>query len=414
MRSEQIPHEARVIVVQQGARHNYAMPAAFADRGMLEALYTDLCHGRGLGRLTGLAARLPGAPTSAARLANRRPPGNVLARTRTFDAVGLELHRSMARRDEAATRRREVLIRRAGDQMRRAGFGRATHVLSMFGEGRSFLEDAQRNGLRVVCDVNVALSSERIVREEQQRFPDWEDPIYYWGETLKAADGTFDPTGPMLRHSDRLLCPSEFVRDDLVENFGVAADRTWLLPYAVDPRWLDLETTPEPGRILFVGTAELRKGVHYLALAATLLHDQHSNYQVRVAGGVTERIRAQPAARDLTFLGRVPRAQVAEEFAKADVMVLPSLAEGSAGVIYEALGAGIPVVTTKASGSVVRHGVDGLIVPARDPDALADAVDRIVSDRALRARMSLAARERAREFVWDRFSERLVDAVVTA
>jgi len=414
MRSEHISPRARVIVVQQGARHNYAMPAAFADRGMLEALYTDLCHGRGLGRLTGLAARLPGAPPSAARLANRRPPQNVLERTRTFDAVGLKLHGTLAMRDEATTRRREALIQQAGKQMRRAGFGQATHVLSMFGEGRSFLEDARRKGLKVVCDVNVAMSSERIVREEQRWFPDWEDPIYYWGETLRAADRSFDPTGPMLRHSDRLLCPSEFVRDDLVENFGVAAERTWLLPYAVDPRWLELETTPEPGRALFVGTAELRKGIHYLAAAATLLRAQDPIYQVRVAGGVSNRIRIQPSARDLTFLGRVPRDQVAEEFARADVLVLPSLAEGSAGVTYEALGAGIPVVTTKASGSVVRDGVEGLIVPARDPEALAGAIDRIVSDRDLRARMSKAARERAREFVWDRFSERLVDAVVTA
>jgi glycosyltransferase involved in cell wall biosynthesis len=414
MRLEQAPNQARVIVVQQGARHNYAMPAAFADRGMLEALYTDLCHGRGLGRLTGLAAHLPGAPRSAARLANRRPPANVLDRTRTFDAVGLKLHRSMAVRDEATTRRREDLIRRAGDQMRRVGLGRATHVLSMFGEGRSFLEHAQRSGLKVVCDVNVALSSERIVREEQQRFPDWEEPIFYWGETLRTADGAFDPTGPMLRYSDRLLCPSEFVRDDLIENFGVAADRTWLLPYSVDPRWLELETRPEPGRILFVGTAELRKGVHYLAAAATLLRGRSSTYQIRVAGGVTERIRGQPTARDLTFLGRVPRAQVAEEFAKADVLALPSLAEGSAGVTYEALGAGIPVVTTKASGSVVRDGVEGFVVPERDPEALVGAIARIVSDRALRMRMSQAARERAREFVWDRFSERLVEAVVTA
>ena len=406
--------DVRVIVVQQGARHNYAMPAAFADRGMLEALYTDLCHGRGLGRVAGLAARLPGPAASAARLAGRRPPENVLDRTRTFDLIGLKLHKANGLRDEANTRRREALIRKAGDQMRRAGFGRATHVLSMFGEGRGFLEAARAKGLKVVCDVNVALSAERIVREEQQRFPDWEDPLYYWGETLKGADRSFDPTGPMLRESARLLCPSEFVRDDLVENFGVAPERTWLLPYAVDPRWLELQTRPEQGRVLFVGTAELRKGVHYLAQAATILKAENPDYEVRIAGGVTDRIRSQHSARDLTFLGRVPRARVADEFARADVMALPSLAEGSAGVIYEALGAGIPVVTTKASGSVVRDGVDGLIVPERDPEALAAAIDRIVQDRSLRARMSASAREHARQFVWTKFSERLVEAVAGA
>jgi glycosyltransferase involved in cell wall biosynthesis len=406
--------DTRVIVVQQGARHNYAMPAALADRGMLEALYTDLCHGRGVGRVAGLAARLPGRLSAAARLANRRPPANVLDRTRTFDLVGLQMHRTYGLHDADGARRREALIGRAGDQMRRAGFGRATHVLSMFGEGRSFLEEARRRGLKVVCDVNVALSAERIVQAEQARFPDWEDPIVYWGETLKDPGGGFDPTGPMLRASDRLLCPSEFVRDDLVENFGIDPARTWIMPYAVEPRWLELQTESQPGRVLFAGTAELRKGIQYLGPAAELLHARSADYEVRVAGGVSARIRGQERTQRLAFLGRVPRARMSEEFARADVFVLPSLAEGSAGVVYEALGAGLPVVTTKASGSVVRDGLEGFIVPERDPDALAEAIDRIVSDRELRARMSRAARVRARAFAWDRFGERLVEAVTSA
>ena len=80
------------------------------------------------------------------------------------------------------------------------------------------------------------------------------------------------------------------------------------------------------------------------------------------------------------------------EFRQADVFVLPTLAEGSAEVINEALGAGIPVVTTPAAGSVVRDGIEGRIVPERDPAALAAAIDELLSDRPLRARMALAAR----------------------
>jgi glycosyltransferase involved in cell wall biosynthesis len=204
------------------------------------------------------------------------------------------------------------------------------------------------------------------------------------------------------------------VRDDLVENFGIDPARTWIMPYAVEPRWLELETDPQPGRVLFAGTAELRKGIQYLGPAAELLHARSADYEVRVAGGVSARIRGQKRTQRLAFLGRVPRAGMAEEFSRADVFVLPSLAEGSAGVIYEALGAGLPVVTTKASGSVVRDGLEGFIVPERDPDALAEAIDRIVSDRELRARMSRAARVRARAFAWDRFGERLVEAVTSA
>ena len=93
------------------------------------------------------------------------------------------------------------------------------------------------------------------------------------------------------------------------------------------------------------------------------------------------------------------------------MLVLPSLAEGSAGATYEALAAGVPVVTTPAAGSVVRDGIEGRIVPERDPVALADAIAEIVEDRDKRARMSVAARERARDYTWERYGERLVGAL---
>src|SRR5947207_337643 len=102
-----------------------------------------------------------------------------------------------------------------------------------------------------------------------------------------------------------------------------------------------------------------------------------------------------------------------EEFAGADIVVLPSLAEGSAAVIYEALAAGLPIVTTPEAGSVVRDGIEGRIVPSRDPEALANAIAEIVKDREKRERMSHAARERAREFTWERYGERLIATLKT-
>jgi len=91
--------------------------------------------------------------------------------------------------------------------------------------------------------------------------------------------------------------------------------------------------------------------------------------------------RKPEQCRHLKFLGRIPRAQIAGEFAAADLLVLPSLAEGSAETTYEALACGVPVVTTLEAGSVVRDGIDGRIVPSRDPVALADAIAEIVEDR---------------------------------
>ena len=207
------------------------------------------------------------------------------------------------------------------------------------------------------------------------------------------------------------ICPSEAVRDDLVRHWGVATERAMVVPYGMNPQWLALEPKPQRGSVLFVGTAELRKGIHYLAMAAEKLSSRGFNYEFRVAGNVTDQVRRQPVSRHLNFLGRVPRDRIHKEFQQADVFVLPSLAEGSAEVTYEASAAGVPVVTTRAAGSGARDAVEGRIVPERDPDALADAIEQIVEDRALRDRMALASRERARDYTWERYGERLVAAL---
>ena len=79
------------------------------------------------------------------------------------------------------------------------------------------------------------------------------------------------------------ICPSEAVRDDLVRHWGVATERTKVVPYGMNPQWLTLEPKPQRGRLLFVGTAGLRKGIHYLAMAAEKLIG--TGTELRVPGG---------------------------------------------------------------------------------------------------------------------------------
>jgi glycosyltransferase involved in cell wall biosynthesis len=97
--------------------------------------------------------------------------------------------------------------------------------------------------------------------------------------------------------------------------------------------------------------------------------------------------------------------------AAADVFVFPSLFEGSAVVTYEALACGLPSVVTPDAGSVVRDGVEGLLVPAGDVGRLAEGMERLGSDPELRASLGRAARRRAEEFDWLRYHASLHDAV---
>jgi glycosyltransferase involved in cell wall biosynthesis len=277
----------------------------------------------------------------------------------------------------------------------------------MLGECGPLIGAAKNCELTVITEIYILLSAERILAEEQRRFPEWEpEPIDFDGVRNKFAEQR-----ELLNQTDYAVCPSEIVRGDLEREFKFGEGRSAVVPYGVDGGWLTATVWPVTGRVLFGGTAGLRKGIHHLAKASELLQGRRRLYEFRIAGEVTQRIARLRECRHLTFLGRVPRDQVQAEFASADVFVLPSVAEGSAEATYEALAAGLPVITTEAAGSVVRHGIDGWVVPERDSVALAEAIERIIGDRHLRATMSLAARERAREYTVERYGERLVAAL---
>jgi glycosyltransferase involved in cell wall biosynthesis len=400
----------KFIAVQNGARRGYAVPLILEGAGMLERFYTDLAGNIGAGRVLSALSVVPAVGTRFQRLASRQIPAEIAAKTRTFGRVQLGglLRDTLGARDGASRFRRHLqLDERWGRAMIRAGFGEATHVFSMLGEGGSFLSEAHRRGLTVVNEVYIVLASENILRKERERLPEWE-PAATDNDAVRKKHQREDV---LLERSHYFVCPSEAVQDDLVNRCRVPRERTTLVPYGMHPRWLELAPQPRPGRVLFVGTAELRKGIHYLAMAAEQLHARGFRYEFRVAGNVSDQVRRQPVCRHLNFLGRVPRDHIHEEFQQADVFVLPSLAEGSAEVTYEALAAGVPLVVTPAAGSVARDGVEGRIVPERDPAALADAIEQVVEDRALRARLAQNARERALDFTWEKYGERLLAAL---
>jgi glycosyltransferase involved in cell wall biosynthesis len=398
------------VVVQIGARHGYAVPAVLEQAGLLERLYTDICGDIGWGRQIARARFVPGLRPRLSRLAGRHLPGAIRGRTRTFGwpACQHALRAGRTRSDAAAAFREHLRFSGAlGRAMAGAGFGSATHIYSMLGECAPFVAEGHRRGLKVVSEVYILLSSDRLLAEERRDFPEWEPGVPDFAAIRRQAIRE----DVLLTRSHHFICPSPAVQDDLVANFGISRERTSLVSYGVHPRWLEIEAHPARGRVLFVGEANLRKGIHYFAMAAERLRSRGHGYEFRVVGGVTQAVADQPLCRELDFLGRVSRDAIHQEFAAADVFVLPSLAEGSAGVTYEALAAGVPVVTTPAAGSVVRDGIEGRLVPERDPVALADAIAEIVEDRDQRARMSVAARQRARDYTWERYGERLVQAL---
>jgi glycosyltransferase involved in cell wall biosynthesis len=100
------------------------------------------------------------------------------------------------------------------------------------------------------------------------------------------------------------------------------------------------------------------------------------------------------------FIPHVPHDEVHTIYQHGDVLVLPTLYEGSALVVNEAMASGLPVITTPNAGSAVQDGVEGFIIPIRDADALISRIEALYEDPKLRAEMGHRARRKALEQTW--------------
>jgi alpha-maltose-1-phosphate synthase len=212
--------------------------------------------------------------------------------------------------------------------------------------------------------------------------------------------------------ADRILVPSEHIAGELVRN-GTPRDRLDVVPYAADTR----RFVPAPGKVhgpactfLFAGGITQRKGIKYLLEAWRLI--KRPGWRLQLLGALpAETGPLRPYLDEVEWLGRFPHAEVPARMASADVFVFPSLFEGSAVVTYEAMACGLPCIVTAEAGSVVRQGHDGLIVPARDVNALAAAMERLGTDAAFRAACAGSARGQAEAHDWPRYHDAVLRAV---
>jgi glycosyltransferase involved in cell wall biosynthesis len=211
--------------------------------------------------------------------------------------------------------------------------------------------------------------------------------------------------------ADAITVPSNVARRSFLD-MGVPAEKIHVIPYGVR---LDRfkPTTPPPTdsfEVLFAGQISLRKGVPYLLEAFARL--RHPRKHLTLGRAVPEDIRTVLATlptENVTVAGDISRDELARLMSRSHVLVLPSVEEGLALVQGEAMACGCPVIATTATGSedLFTDGVEGFIVQDRDTAVLADRMQQLADDPALRNRMSAAALERVKSLGgWDRFGER--------
>ncbi len=218
--------------------------------------------------------------------------------------------------------------------------------------------------------------------------------------------------------SQHLIVHSQFVKDTLLARHAVFPERITVVPhgeFSLYKRWNDQDWPEREGTILFFGRIWPYKGLEYLIAAEPIISAAcpQAHFIIAGQGENFDRYRAMMVHPErFEVLNKyIPREDVPRLFQQASVVVLPYIEASQSGVIPLAYAFGRPVVATTVGGipEVVAHGRDGLLVPPRDSDALAQAVVTLLRDRKTRHRMGEQALEKTRnELSWTAIAHQVI------
>ena len=213
--------------------------------------------------------------------------------------------------------------------------------------------------------------------------------------------------------ADAILVPSLVARGSF-ERAGYR-ERTMVVNAGVDHHFFSSPAKSAPGdifRVCFAGRVELLKGLPYLLRAWNQLGlTQAELVLIGEVAPEMNRIIKQWAPSNVRFLGFLPPSELADWYRSSHLFVFPSVNEGLARVIFEAMSCGLPVVATELSGAedCITQGIEGNVVPARNVEALAEAILWHYKNPEASAAMGGAARSRVeRQFTLPHYVERVI------
>lgn len=393
-----------VIVAHPGTQHSYETALAAQEAGLLRNYLTGLYDKRDSRGLRVLSLIGPVRKGLAGRCHEKLRPE--LVRHYPAGELGYlaAVRGPLARRANQIVRWRnrrfdQIVAREIERQRPAAIVCYDTCALEAF-------RAARRLGIRCVLDQSLGHRNTmvQLMREEAERHPDFADtlptdlPEWFLHECHEEA---------VL--ADFILAGSDYVRETMVAH-RVEASRIVTIPYGADPACFKPVERIEDGklRVLFVGHLSQRKGIKYLLEAVKRL--ALPQLELTLVGGIIGSGKGLGRYRDwFRHIPAVSHRQVHEYFQQADLFVYPSLHEGSAIAIYEALACGLPVITTRNSGSVIRDGNEGFLVPTREVEALMEKLLLLYQRPELRREMARNAYWRGCQFTWSGYRKRVSD-----
>jgi glycosyltransferase involved in cell wall biosynthesis len=395
------------VILSSNVAHYHHAARALADAGRLRRYITGVVpRGRSVERLLPHFWR--------AKLAGRELPtlerGRVVSLTAPEVAQRLSAATRVLPRDRSVRLQNTLFDRLAARHVDRCD---AFHFVSSIGLRSA--RKAKRLGALVVCDERAEHPDVqlRVLPEEYERLGiPYQPHVNVWADVVRAE----------YELADYLVVGSDYSKETYVDA-GWASERVFVIPYGFEPELFAPSRAPRARGelvVLFCGQLTPRKGVHHLVEAFRGL--ELPSVRLVLVGPADPLLRrhveAWAADERIEVVGEVPKIELPRYYEAADVFALPSVADAQPLTCLEAMASGLPAVVTTAMGSreIVRDGVEGFVVAPSDPEALAEALARLDTDRELLEMMSAAAVHRAAEYTWNAYRARfraLYDTLLT-
>ncbi|HPX95945.1 MAG TPA: glycosyltransferase [Brevefilum fermentans] len=207
-----------------------------------------------------------------------------------------------------------------------------------------------------------------------------------------------------LEKADAVHCVSLDILEEALQ-YGLTRTKAVVIHPAVDPDYFIPADSKIPGqelRLVTTGSLIWTKGYEYMLMALSDLRYMGIDAKLHIIGEGYERNRILYTAHDLDLAdqvilhGKLSSEQVRQQLQQADIFVFSSLSEGLPNAVLEAMSCGLPVVTSDCGGvrEAVTDGEEGFVIPVRDPQSMAAALEILAHDPDLRRRMGQAGRAR--------------------
>ncbi|WP_207511723.1 glycosyltransferase [Longitalea luteola] len=277
------------------------------------------------------------------------------------------------------------------------------------------LQVANQLDRKSICEMTIAHVpfAKRLLQEESRLHPEWADsidfvsfPAYYEERLIEE---------PLI--AKKVIAISSFLKKTLVQE-GVEAEKITVIPLGFDATSIHFSKESEsitnrPLRLLYAGRITQRKGIKYLMEAMKQFN--RKDVELHIIGNIHGSGKAFQSYKSFyNYKSGISQHELFKLYGNYDVLVFPSVLEGFGLVTVEAMGAGLPVITTPHTNAteVIKDGINGYLIPVRNSDAIAQAITSFRNmDNATFQQMRYEARQTALQYTWDVHREKVAEFV---